>query len=678
MNRVLVLAALAIQCIFTPSQAAGRFSGEVSATWLANGRDMELTAPISYLDSKGVDWSVPKGTIVDGASIPRALWSVVGSPFTGKYRKASVVHDYYCQTMKRPWKEVHQTFYEAAMTEGNSSTHSKLLYAAVYTWGPRWDYIDGKPVRTRDIVRQPTEKETVEFLDWLAKGDRLLDEIEKRSDTLFPRKSNASEKRVALVIGNSAYQFTAKLQNPSNDAADVSATLRAFGYHVIEGHDLDKSGMEKVIRAFARELGDAAVGLLFYAGHGLQVGGQNFLIPIDAKLEDASGLEFETIRLDLIQRAMERDAKTNVIFLDACRDNPLARNLARTIGTRGGVIGRGLATVESGVGTLISFSTQPGNVALDGTGRNSPFTSALVRHMTRSANSEDISSLLISVRNDVIAETKNRQIPWEHSALRARFFFPINTQRDQVENIPLQNFPTYEQHAELTFWNTVKDSHDKASLLAYIERYPTGTFISLARVYLERIEEKASAAHKVVVGAVPNSNVSASDSLAASQTLPPPDQSRQLQLELKRVGCYQGPIDGTWGEKSRSALDAFKRYAKVQEIDRPIYEHLAEIKSRNARVCPLVCDGDEQENEGKCVAKARPSSKATTQSAVRSSEPTTTPAKSPERTSQQRAFEGGTCTGWLFPGQSCIDAGGRTCTNKPGSGQVTCYKFVNQ
>jgi uncharacterized caspase-like protein len=117
--------------------------------------------------------------------------------------------------------------------------------------------------------------------------------------------------------------------------------------------------------------------LFFYAGHGLQVSGANYLVPVDARLEDASGLDFELVRLDLVQRTMEREVATNIIFLDACRDKPLARNLARALGTRSVEIGRGLAPTQGGAGTLISFSTQPGNVALDGTGRNSPFAAAL-------------------------------------------------------------------------------------------------------------------------------------------------------------------------------------------------------------------------------------------------------------------------------------------------------------
>lgn len=160
--------------------------------------------------------------------------------------------------------------------------------------------------------------------------------------------SQAQGRRVALVIGNSAYVSATKLDNPINDAEDMAATLERLGFAVLKGIDLSKAGMDAIIRQFAEAMGGAKAGLLFYAGHGLQVGGQNYLVPIDAKLTTSSALDFEMVRLDLIQRAMEREASTNIIILDACRDNPLARNLARALGTRSSQVGHGFAPAESG------------------------------------------------------------------------------------------------------------------------------------------------------------------------------------------------------------------------------------------------------------------------------------------------------------------------------------------
>lgn len=290
-----------------------------------------------------------------------------------------------------------------------------------------------------------------------------------------------AQKRVALVIGNSAYVNTQRLENPKNDAADIAATLKQLGFEVIQGLDLDKTAMDRTIRNFVETLSGAQLALFFFAGHGLQVNGQNFLVPIDAKLSSPAALEFETVRLELVQRTMERESTTNILVLDACRDNPLARNLARALGTRSAAIGRGLAAVESGEGTLISFSTQPGNVALDGTGRNSPFAAALVKHIAEPG--EDLPTILIKVRNDVMAATERRQVPWEHSALTAKIFFTP----------PQPAALTKDQQIELTFWVSVKDSDSPAVFRTYLERYPKGEFASIARVLIEHYEQRAKA-----------------------------------------------------------------------------------------------------------------------------------------------------------------------------------------
>jgi formylglycine-generating enzyme required for sulfatase activity len=227
-------------------------------------------------------------------------------------------------------------------------------------------------------------------------------------------------KRVALVIGNSAYKHTPELNNTKNDATDMEAAFKALGFEVVKGIDLDKREMERTIRRFSRKLQKAAVGAFFYAGHGIQVSGVNYLVPTDAQLSTSDALDFEMIRLDVVQRGMENAARTNVIFLDACRDNPLSRNLARALGTRSTSIGRGLAQVEAGLGTLISYATQPGNVALDGNTRNSPYTAALKQHI--GLPGEELTTILIRVRNDVIEATSGKQIPWDQSALRSRLF----------------------------------------------------------------------------------------------------------------------------------------------------------------------------------------------------------------------------------------------------------------
>ena len=186
-------------------------------------------------------------------------------------------------------------------------------------------------------------------------------------------------------MGNSAYVHANPLPNPVNDAGDMAKALTEVGFEVILGLDLDKPAFDAKVRDFARALEKADVAVFFYAGHGLQASGRNYLVPVDASLQVERDLDFEAVSVDFVLKQMEidREGKTNVVFLDACRDNPLARNLARSMGTRSAAIGQGLAQVQTGVGTFIAYSTQPGNVALDGQGRNSPFTAALTKSLKR-------------------------------------------------------------------------------------------------------------------------------------------------------------------------------------------------------------------------------------------------------------------------------------------------------
>lgn len=240
----------------------------------------------------------------------------------------------------------------------------------------------------------------------------------------------ADARRVALVIGNSAYEYATPLANPKNDANALAAALERLGFEVVKGVDLKRSEFERTVRDFARTVRGADAALLFYAGHGLQVNGRNYLAPIDAKLSDEVDLEFEALRLETVLSQMEREVKTNLVFLDACRDNPLARNLARSMGTRSASVGRGLARVDSGIGTLIAFATEPGNVALDGDGNNSPFTSALLKHIETPGL--DIAQMMRRVRRDVMKLTAERQVPWNNSSLTGDFYFAGPTDQKQA------------------------------------------------------------------------------------------------------------------------------------------------------------------------------------------------------------------------------------------------------
>lgn len=238
-----------------------------------------------------------------------------------------------------------------------------------------------------------------------AQGNRALEAIDAAHQ--------AEGRRVALVIGNGAYEEAPGLANPRNDAADVAAALDRMGFDVIEGFDLGHQGMMRRLRDFAVALSGADVGLFYYAGHALQVDGRNFMVPIDAVLDSREALEFEAVPMDRVLVELERDPRVSIVVLDACRNNPLARSLARALGgtTRAaGGADDGLAALNAvAPETLIAFSTQPGATASDGNGRNSPFTGALLRHLGTAGL--DVEGVFKRVAADVIRESGGAQIP---------------------------------------------------------------------------------------------------------------------------------------------------------------------------------------------------------------------------------------------------------------------------
>jgi Flp pilus assembly protein TadD len=232
--------------------------------------------------------------------------------------------------------------------------------------------------------------------------------------TMTPGRA-APESRVALVIGNGAYVNAGPLPNPANDARAVAGVLREIGFDVNEGVNLDHRSQERLVRDFLRKAASARVALLFYAGHGMQVEGKNFLVPVDAKLTARTDLPFETLELDKILAGLDDESRTNILILDACRDNPLAKNFARAA-ARSASNPAGLAPVSSvGSGTLIAYATAPDQVALDGEAGNSPFTAALVKHL-RTPGLE-VRQMLTRVRAEVIAATQRKQVPWDNSSL---------------------------------------------------------------------------------------------------------------------------------------------------------------------------------------------------------------------------------------------------------------------
>jgi len=224
----------------------------------------------------------------------------------------------------------------------------------------------------------------------------------------------APERRLALVIGNSAYS-SGPLKNPVNDASAMGSQLQKLGFTVILKKNADLRGMEEALTDFGDRLKRGGVGLFFYAGHGLQVGGANYLVPIGARINRESDIRYETLDAGKILDEMANaNNGLNIVILDACRDNPYSRSFRNA--------SRGLAIVSNApVGTFISYSTSPGNVASDGEGRNSPYTEALLRYMKEPGLT--IEQVFKGARAKLGKETGGRQIPWELSSLQGEFYF---------------------------------------------------------------------------------------------------------------------------------------------------------------------------------------------------------------------------------------------------------------
>lgn len=232
-------------------------------------------------------------------------------------------------------------------------------------------------------------------------------EVEKNTDP-----ANGA-RRVALVIGNTAYQ-TAPLKNPVNDARAVAQALSELGFEVTSRENLSQNDMKRAIRAFGEKARNSSVRLVYYAGHGMQVNGENYLIPVDASFRNEQEVEYEAVNAGFVLAQMEDTGNSlNIVILDACRNNPFARNFRSMT--------RGLAAINAPSGTLIAYATAPGSVASDGEGSNGLYTQELLRHLrTPGINVEEVFK---RVRIGVRDKTHGKQTPWEASSLTGDFYF---------------------------------------------------------------------------------------------------------------------------------------------------------------------------------------------------------------------------------------------------------------
>ena len=270
-----------------------------------------------------------------------------------------------------------------------------------------------------------------------------------------------AEMRVALVIGEGQYQSVPALPNPPNDASDVAEALRALGFATTLKVDLGLDEMKQVVADFSAASAKADVSLFYYGGHGMQVSGHNYLIPVDAKLHSVEDIHKATYSFDDLLGALSKGPGQHLIFLDACRNDPVKDG-------GGAALVKGLAQAGKREGFLMVYATQPDNVARDGAGRNSPFAQALLAHVAEPG--ADVSSMIIEVRRDVIGATGGEQVPWENSSLTKQFYFAGEAQAGASP--------------ETLMWRLAASQRDPNLLQIYLAKYPTGAHAGDARSLL--------------------------------------------------------------------------------------------------------------------------------------------------------------------------------------------------
>ena len=296
--------------------------------------------------------------------------------------------------------------------------------------------------------------------------------------------------RVALVIGNAAYEHVANLENPLNDAGDMGAALARLGFRVTRLENVGDRELRKGLRAFRREASAARIAVVFYAGHGIEMNNRNFLVPVDARLQADGDVEYEAVPLDLVMGSVRGASDFRLVVLDACRDNPFLQSMSREEGTTRSVA-RGLARVEpSGGSTLLAYSAKEGTVALDGKGRNSPYVRALLEFLEQPGL--DVGLMFRKVRDAVLDSTGKQQEPYAYGSLSSKGAFLI----PPVAGSPASeaSVATGDAAFEVEYWKTVNAIENPAAkmaaLLDYKAKFPNGTYVGLADIGLRNLETR--------------------------------------------------------------------------------------------------------------------------------------------------------------------------------------------
>lgn len=368
---------------------------------------------------------------------------------------------------------------------------------------------------------------------------------------------SAKEKRVALVIGNSDYEHVSRLTNPSNDAEDLGDALVRLGFDVTSGKDLDYREMRLVLRDFSEKAANADVALVYFAGHGIEIDKNNYLIPVNAELKRDRDVEFEAIRLDTVIASLSDAKGVRMVLLDACRNNPFLVDMQRTTASRS--IGRGLGRIDPG-GVLVSYAARGGTIALDGEGRNSPYAEAILANIE--VPGLEIGKLFRRVRDMVLARTGGFQEPFTYGSLPGDDIFlvppigaaavapPVPKAVPSVLEEMLEEFADAEKLGTLRSWES------------FISRFGDLQDNRLVQIALRRQAELQRERDQLAESARPQP-VKVREFDENGHAILEREQRRKLQEALAYMGHYSGAIDGDIGAQSRSAIASARMDAQL-------------------------------------------------------------------------------------------------------------------
>lgn len=409
---------------------------------------------------------------------------------------------------------------------------------------------------------------------------------------VFSNSAATAEKRVAFVVGNGAYKNVPALPNPAIDAKSMAMLLRNVGFDVVEGNNLSRDNMTEKLLDFGKKAQGADVALFFYAGHGIAIGGTNYLLPIDADIKTEMDVKLgAAINIDVTLDQTMGDAKVKLVFLDACRDNPFAAKIRSGNASRSVNVQTGLAEMKSGEGTLIAFATGPGQTALDGdAGANSPFTRALMANLTQPGI--EIQQAMTKVRAQVQKDTSKGQLPWGHTNLIGSVYLngasapAAETSASAVASLSGGD-------VELEFWRSIKDSNKSEELNAYLSSYPNGQFKSLALARIASLENVPSTTSRNLSTAIDPATFSAEASqLTEDQLSLDRNQRRDVQRRLTGLG-FDIKTSGKFDEATRAVIT---RWQTARGYPRSGYLNTLQHKALQAEILAArVASSDDDE-----------------------------------------------------------------------------------